>query len=116
MIRKQNIQLYTSQYVFHSWHCQFISFSGDRVLEINGVNLEQYDRKQAVQLLRASPSPVRIILERYKGAGAQLDERAMSIEQDILKSSVCKVFELQPYAMTMNLSNYYRIFYYLVFK
>ena len=79
------------------------------------MNLEQYDRKQAVQLLRASPSPVRIILERYKGAGAQLDERAMSIEQDILKSSVCKVFQLQPYAVTMNLSNY-RIFYYLIFK
>ncbi len=63
-------------------------FKGDRVLEINGVNLEQYNRKQAVQLLRASPSPVRIILERYKGVGAQLDEKAMSVEQDILKSSV----------------------------
>ena len=80
------------------YNCQFaktselISFSGDRVLEINGVNLEQYNRKQAVQLLRASPSPVRIILERYKGAGAQLDERAMAIEQDIVKSSVCKIF------------------------
>ena len=46
---------------------------------------------QAVQLLRSAPNPVRIILERYKGAEAQLDEKAMSIEQDILKSSVCTV-------------------------
>jgi hypothetical protein len=55
------------------------------------MNLEQYNRKQAVQLLRASSHTVRIILERYKGAGAQLDEKAMSIEQEILKSSVWKV-------------------------
>ena len=65
-----------------------IVFPGDRVLEINGMNLEHYNRKQAVQLLRASANTVKIILERYKGAGLQLDEKAMSIEQDILKASV----------------------------
>lgn len=53
------------------------------------IKLQHQSCVQAAQLLRASPTTVRIILERYKGAGAQLDEKGMSIEQDILKSSVC---------------------------
>ncbi|XP_028402395.1 tyrosine-protein phosphatase non-receptor type 13-like [Dendronephthya gigantea] len=78
---------------------------GDRVLEINGKNLEQYNRKQAAQLLRASPATVRIILERYKGAGAQLDEKAMSIEQDILKSSPTNILvEIQKQQQSLGLS------------
>ncbi|CAB3989616.1 tyrosine- phosphatase non-receptor type 13-like isoform X1 [Paramuricea clavata] len=78
---------------------------GDRVLEINGMNLEQYNRKQAVQLLRAASHTVRFILERYKGAGVQLDEKAMSIEQEILKSSPTNILvEIEKQQQSLGLS------------
>lgn len=78
---------------------------GDRVLEINEVNLEQYNRKQAVQLLRSSSNTVRIIIERYKSAADQPDEKGFSIEQDILKSSPTNILvEIEKRHQSLGLS------------
>ncbi|XP_046858853.1 tyrosine-protein phosphatase non-receptor type 13-like isoform X2 [Xenia sp. Carnegie-2017] len=78
---------------------------GDRVLEINGANLENCTRKHAVQLLRTCSSTVRVIIERYKGLGAQLDQKAKAIETDILKSSPTNIIvELQKQQQSLGLS------------